>query len=85
MYYFTVLEPNADLGNVGTIAASTKEELIEKLTIACAAHFDAETEILSAPDLQAISRGEAWEVRVRVYQTDDPWELTLDIQQTWIY
>ena len=77
MYYFTVLEPEVDYNNIGTISLKPGEELTDKIQRACESHFDADVTVLSCP--------EADEVRVRLEQDGESWEVTLDIQQTVIY
>ena len=85
MYYFTVLEPETDYNNIGTISLKPGEELTDKIQRACESHFDADITVLSCPDPLELVRGEADEVRVRVEQAGVTYEMTLDIKQTVIY
>ena len=89
MYYFAVIETDADYGNVGTIAAITQAELASKLIDACQSHFDSVVDIVKCPNLKEITRGEEHEAIVRVYSDDSPdadyYDSHLEITQTWLY
>jgi hypothetical protein len=82
--YFTVNETEGECTHVGTLVASTSEELKKKLITACMGHFDANVIKTSDIDIEDCIYGKIYSLKITL---DCMMETTnsVSISETWLY
>jgi len=82
--YFTVNEAGGETAHVGTLVASTSEELKNKLLEACCAHFDAEVTGIPNIDINDCLYGKTLDVKIDL-NCDLAFPIVVTISETWLY
>jgi hypothetical protein len=82
--YFTVNEAKGECAHIGTLIASTSEELKNKLSEACCAHFDAKVIGMSDFNIDDCLYGETLDVKIDL-DCDLAFPIVVTISETWLY
>jgi len=82
LFYFSVTADNGSGEHIGTICATTDEELKAKLITACMEHFDEDVEITGDIKIENFMYGRTGDdIGIKVGDYDD----AVSICQTWLY
>ena len=82
--YFTVNEAKGENAHVGTLVASTSEELKNKLSGACCEHFDAKVIEMSDFDIDDCLYGRILEVKITL-DCEVELPIVVTISESWLY
>jgi hypothetical protein len=82
--YFTVNEAGGENAHVGTLVANTSEELKNKLSEACCAHFDAKVIGMSNFDINDCLYGKTLDVRIHL-DCEVEYPIIITISESWLY
>jgi hypothetical protein len=82
--YYTVNEAEGECAHIGTLIASTSEELKNKLITACAEHLDANVVETSDIDIEQCLYGRILEVKVTL-DCEVEFPISVTISETWLY
>lgn len=87
--YFTINERDDECAHIGTLVASTSEELKNKLKEACSVHFDAEVIEISDIDINQYLYGRVFEIKVTLDCVTPDFEVKFStivtISESWLY